>query len=204
MPLTEQAKQQAQKVVQQTQQKTGAALEQARDQVRTRVTTQKDMAADGLENVALAVRQTSQHLRDQPQGALGGYAESAASAVENFAGYLRRTEVDEAVVQVERFARSQPVLFLGSVFALGFLAARFFKSSGQSGSTTIGSNGAAMLPAPQSADPLLPVPVYDDPTGAEGYDVASVSAGIDDAASLDDDETLEVRATDDASSTAAY
>jgi hypothetical protein len=46
--------------------------------------------------------------------------------------------------------------------------------------------------------------VYDDPTGVEGYDVASVSAGIDDAASLDDDETLEVRATDDASRTTAY
>jgi nucleoid DNA-binding protein len=148
-PVTEQVKQQAHQVVEQTQQKAGKVLDQVGSQVKSRLASQKDLAAEGLGNVALAVRQTGQHLREQEQQALGQYTDQAAEAVENFSGYLRRTELDEFTGQVESFARSQPALFLGSVFALGFLAARFLKSSSRDGGAT-GTDGAAprQLPAP--------------------------------------------------------
>ncbi len=130
-PLTEQAKRQTHQVVKQTKQKASEALNQAGSQIKSRLEGQKEVAVSGLETVALAVRQTGQNLRRQEQDALGGHADGAAEIVENLSGYLRRTDLDEFVVEAEIFARRRPALFLGGVFALGFLAARFLKSSGQ-------------------------------------------------------------------------
>jgi len=180
-PLTEQAKQQAQKVLHQTREKAGDVLGQARDQVKTRLESQKDVAADGLQNVALAMRQAGQHLRDQEQAALSSGAEQVATTVENFSGYLRKTELDEFARNTERFARNQPALFLGAVFTLGFLAARFLRSSSPDGdgAQTNGTSATLALPAP--------------PTQTDFG--SGVGGGTFDT---------EVRATDDASSTTSF
>jgi len=182
-PLTEQAKQQAQKVLQQTQQKAGDVLGQTQSQIKSRLESQKGLAADGLENVALAVRQTGQHLREQEQQSLGERADMVAGAVENFSGYLRRTDVDQFVGGVQNFGRSQPALFLGTAFALGFLAARFLRSSSQG--ATAASGGAP--------DRLLPVPI----------DQQIPATGPVDAMDTDI-STAAVRTTDDAPGTTNF
>ena len=148
IPLTEQAKWQPQRVMKQTKQKASEALGQAGSQIKSRLESQKEVTVGGLDTVALAVRQTGQHLRRQEQDALGGHADGAAEMVENLSGYLRRTDVDQFVVEAEIFARRRPALFLGGVFALGFLAARFLKSSGQNDSMAEGANGGAIIDAP--------------------------------------------------------
>jgi len=180
-PLTEQAKQQAQKVLHQTREKAGDVLGQARDQVKTRLESQKDVAASGLETVALAVRQTGQHLRDQEQTALSSGAEQVAETVENLSSYLRKTELDEFARNTERFARNQPALFLGAVFTLGFLAARFLRSSTPdgNGAPSNGTSATLALPAP-------PVqPDFGARMGGDAFDT-------------------DMRATDDASSTTNF
>jgi hypothetical protein len=58
--------------------------------------------------------------------------DSAVDQIERFAGYLRNRDVGQMVDDVERFARRQPGLFLGSAFTIGLLAARFLKSSSPS------------------------------------------------------------------------
>jgi ElaB/YqjD/DUF883 family membrane-anchored ribosome-binding protein len=131
MPLIEQAKEQTQQVVQQAGQKAGQVMDQARDQVKSQLTGQKDRATDGLGTIAEALRRTGDQLRTQDQAMVGRYAEQAAEAVEGFSEYLREKDVDDLVREVESFARRQPAVFLGSAFALGFLAARFLKSSNQ-------------------------------------------------------------------------
>jgi ElaB/YqjD/DUF883 family membrane-anchored ribosome-binding protein len=130
-PLMEQAKQQTQHVLQQTQQKAGQVVEQARTQVMDQLSSQKERAAGSLESVAQALRQTGQHLREQDQAPVAGFAEGAADTLERFTGYLNERNVDEMVREVENFARRQPGLFLAGAFALGFMAARFLKSSSQ-------------------------------------------------------------------------
>ena len=42
---------------------------------------------------------------------------------------IRNRDVGELVNEVQRFARRQPALFVGSAFAIGVIGARFLKSS---------------------------------------------------------------------------
>jgi len=128
-PLMQQAKEQTQQVLHQTQQKAGQMVDQAKTQVMSQLEGQKERAAGTMESVAQALRQTGQQLRDQNQAPVAQFAEGAADFVERFTGYLNQRNVNEMIGEVERFARRQPALFLGGAFALGFLAARFLKSS---------------------------------------------------------------------------
>lgn len=149
-PLMEQAKQQAHKVVEQTQQKAGEVMVQARDKTKSWIEQQMESTAENLGGVAVAVRQTSQHLREQgqePYSKFADFSEGAAEVVEKASDYLREAKVDEMVGEVERFARRQPTLFLGIAVAVGFLAVRFLKSSGRMDEgAQIGYNTDRQLP----------------------------------------------------------
>jgi hypothetical protein len=108
---------------------------QAGDKVASGLDTQKAKAAEGLGSVARALRQSSDQLREQNQGAVvPEYISSAANQVERLSGYLRTTNTRDMVNGVEQFARQQPTLFVGGAFMLGLLGARFLKSSAQSSS----------------------------------------------------------------------
>ena len=108
---------------------------QAGDKVASGLDTQKAKAAEGLGSVARALRQSSDQLREQNQGAVvPEYISSAANQVERLSGYLRSTNARDMVTGVEQFARQQPALFVGGAFMLGLLGARFLKSSAQSSS----------------------------------------------------------------------
>jgi hypothetical protein len=104
-------------------------LDRVREQATAQLTTQKDRATDGLGNVAQAVRQSTQQLRDQQHETIAQYVEKAADQLERFSANLRNRNVTDIVDEVQRFARRQPAVFIGSAFALGVLSARFLKSS---------------------------------------------------------------------------
>jgi uncharacterized protein YjbJ (UPF0337 family) len=127
--VTSQAKETVGQVTEQAQQAAGQVVDQARQQVSSRLAGQKDRAAEGLTSVAQALRQTSQHLREQDQQNVTGYIESAASQVERVSNYLKHNDLGGLIDDVEQFARRQPALFLGGTFVLGLLGARFLKSS---------------------------------------------------------------------------
>lgn len=129
--VADQAKETAGQVADQAQQVARQVTDQTRQQVSAQVTTQKDRAADGLSHVAQALRQTGQQLREQDQAGITQYIDRAASQVEQFSNYLQRSDMGQLVDDVEHFARRRPALFLGGVFALGMLGARFLKSSRQ-------------------------------------------------------------------------
>jgi ElaB/YqjD/DUF883 family membrane-anchored ribosome-binding protein len=160
-PIVEQAKRQAQQMVEKTQQKAGEAMDQATTEIHTRLDNSKSAAATTLTDVAQVVRTGTDHIRQQPQpvaSTIAEYAQSAADAVEQVAGYIRDTSTEQIVHETELFARRQPLVFLGSAFAVGFLAARFLKSdnpngqNGQNRQNNWSSSGASdrMLPVPQT------------------------------------------------------
>jgi len=154
-------------VTEQAQQAAGQVVDQARQQVSSRLAGQKDRAAEGLTSVVHALRQTSQQLREQDQQAVTGYIETTASQVERISSYLKQNDLGELIDDVERFARRQPVMFLGGAFVLGLLGARFLKSS----RPTTGSGrypGSTALAQRQ--------PVYMG-AGSPGYMYASTSYG---------------------------
>ena len=129
----EQAKQAVQGAAEQAKQAAGDVAAQAKDQATGQLASQKDRAASSLGGVADALRQTSQNLNQNEQRTVANYVNQAADRVERFQGYLRTQDVGAIIDDVERMAREQPVLFLGSAFMLGLVAARFLKSSGQGG-----------------------------------------------------------------------
>jgi ElaB/YqjD/DUF883 family membrane-anchored ribosome-binding protein len=104
-------------------------MDRVRERATAQLSTQKDRATDGLGSVAQAVRQSTQHLRENKQDAIANYVEKAADQIDRFSTQLRNRDVGELVNEVQRFARRQPALFVGSAFAVGVIGARFLKSS---------------------------------------------------------------------------
>jgi hypothetical protein len=102
-----------------------------RETAESQLTSQKDRAAETAGTVAQAIRSAGEQLKGQDQSGFAQYADMAAERVEQFSDYLQSRDLREIVVEVEHFARRQPIVFLAGAFALGVLGARFLKSSGQ-------------------------------------------------------------------------
>ena len=165
-PVIEQAKQQAQKVVEQTQQKAGEVLDQAKVQTMSWAEDRKQDMAQSLSDVAVAVLQTGESLRGQSpsNSKVAEVTDRAAEITDRAASYLRDTSVDQMIGEVEGFGRSEPVLFLVGAAALGFIAARFLKSSGRN----------AQIAAGYNPDRSLPVPINEQNVGVgNNYDATS-------------------------------
>jgi hypothetical protein len=94
--------------------------------------TQKDRGVDAISSVTQAVRSTTQRLRDEQHDTLAGYVEKAVDEVDRWSRQLKDKNVDELIGDVQRLARRQPAVFIGSAFALGVIGARFLKSSSRS------------------------------------------------------------------------
>ncbi len=106
------------------------SINSAQGRIRSLLEQQSHRAADQLGSVANALHKAAEQLNDENNGTAARYAGQAADRVEQVADMLRTSSVDDMVGQVERFARRQPEVFVGAAFAVGFLFARFIKSSG--------------------------------------------------------------------------
>ncbi len=113
------------------QQQASQLADKAQQQVESRLTTQKTQASQGIQNLAGALEQTSQQLRQQGQESLAQYTTKVADQVEHLAHYLNQHDINELIDQSQNYARQHPVPFLAGAFALGFAASRFLKSSAQ-------------------------------------------------------------------------
>jgi hypothetical protein len=109
----------------------GGIVDRVKEKATAQLTTQKDRGTDALGRVAQAVRSSTQQLRDQQHGTIAGYVDQAADQIENWSRRLKEKDIDELVSDVQRLARRQPLVFIGSAFALGLVGARFLKSSRQ-------------------------------------------------------------------------
>jgi len=107
----------------------GQVAEQGKQQASSLLSNQVNSAADRLASMADTFRTVSQQSRENGQEMPAEFANRAGTQVERVANYLREKDVDDLIGDAEGYARRQPALFLGGAFALGLLAARFFKSS---------------------------------------------------------------------------
>jgi hypothetical protein len=106
-------------------------LQDARDRATASLGESRTRIADQIGGVAQAFRRTGDQLRNDHQDRIAGLAETVAQQVDQVANYLRTTDGRAIRADVERLARRQPVAVIGGAFAVGLLAARFFKSSQQ-------------------------------------------------------------------------
>ena len=128
-PLADQAKQQAQQAVQQGRRTVGHIWDLARGQFRSQLTGQKERAATGLDNIAQLIRQSGSQLGQQGHPGSSHYADQIADRIAQVAGNVHEKEVEELLADTENFARARPTVFLSIAALLGFLLARFLKSS---------------------------------------------------------------------------
>jgi ElaB/YqjD/DUF883 family membrane-anchored ribosome-binding protein len=103
--------------------------DRVQEQLQSSVKEQRSKAANELHGFAEAFRKTGEELRNQEYGFIANYTEQVADKIEQVSDMLENREIGQYVESVERFARQQPLLFIGGATMLGVLAARFLKSS---------------------------------------------------------------------------
>jgi hypothetical protein len=109
---------------------------EAQHQVKAVASDRKEKAVNELSNISEAFRHSSEQLRQQNKDTIANYTDKAADQIERFSSYLDDKNVNELLGDAQDFAQRHPEIFLGGAFALGLMAARFMKSSGNSRSSS--------------------------------------------------------------------
>jgi len=128
--VVDQAKETAEDVIGQAREKAGQAAGQAQERAKSQISMGKDRVAESMESVASALRSSSGQMQGNEAGFVGDYMNRAADKVSEISQHLRQNDVNELMRETEDFARREPTIFLAGAFALGMIAARFLKSSG--------------------------------------------------------------------------
>lgn len=110
------------------------ALGTVKEKATTKIDEQRTNLAQGLGSVADTIRQVGETLKDsggdnQIASLTAQYGDTLARQVEQFSSYLDKHNVSDLMRDVEGFARRNPAYFIGGAFLLGFLGARFLKST---------------------------------------------------------------------------
>jgi hypothetical protein len=104
-------------------------LRDARDRAGSAFTQGRQQAAQQLGGIGSALHRTSDTLRGEDQARFADVTDTVARQVDRVAGYLRESDGRTIARDLEGLARRQPALVFAGAFALGLVAARFFKSS---------------------------------------------------------------------------
>ena len=96
-----------------------------RDEVNTRST----QAGQQAETVANDVRSVGEHLRAEGKDKPAELADKAAARVADLGDYLKRSDGDAILRDVERFGRDKPWAVMAGGVMLGIAASRFLKAS---------------------------------------------------------------------------
>ncbi len=125
------------------------AVERVED-VRDKAYASKARMAERVQRLGSALRSAGDNLKQQDDDVVARYAEKVSGRIERAAEYLRRSDPQQVLHDVEGFARREPAVFLGGAFLVGLAAARFLKSSRQSGirdAVTMSEEMPPQLPA---------------------------------------------------------
>ena len=161
----------------QVQEKAQEAAGQAKGRVREQVDQRSTTAGEQVQSAAQDARSVAEELRSKGKEQPAKYAEQAADRAERLGSYLKDSDADRILGDVEDFARRQPMAVLAGGLALGFAASRFLKASsakryeasgagsgGFSGQSRVGNGrttgyDAPPLPAPGVVTPPARPPV---------------------------------------------
>jgi len=118
----EQAKQTAQETAQR-------AAGQGRDRAKQQIDERSTQAGERLQSSSSDLRSVGEELRKQGKEGPAKLADNAAQRVERVGGYLKESDGDRILHDVEDFGRRQPLAMLAGGLLLGFAASRFLKAS---------------------------------------------------------------------------
>jgi hypothetical protein len=188
---TEQAKEKVQETAQQ-------AAGQARGQLGRQVDQRSTQAGEQVSTTADDVRSVAQQLREQGKDQPAKLAEQAADRAQRLGDYLKESDSDRILRDVEDFGRRQPWAVMFGGLAAGFLASRFLKASSSRRYESSGANGGsyrddvapagpgvvppATRPAPPPATgtgrPIVPEPGLAEPAPGRPAENVSLTGGV--------------------------
>jgi ribosomal protein S15P/S13E len=102
---------------------------QVQDRMKDQVNTRSTQAGEQVTSITEGIRKMGEHFQSQGQDAPARMTEQAAQRADQLAGYLRRSDADTILRDVEEFGRRQPWVLVAGGVAAGFLASRFLKAS---------------------------------------------------------------------------
>ena len=152
----------------QAREKTQEVGAQARDRVREQVDQRSTQAGEQAGSTAQALRQASQRLREEGNEPVAKGMERVADRVDSAGGWLRDSDGDAILRDVEDFGRRNPLAVVAGGIALGFAASRLLKASSRNRyEASSGYSGPRATPGvPQTRTPQPPrSPVVDVPNG---------------------------------------
>ena len=178
--VKEQAQDKAQQVKEQAGEQLSQAKGQARDRVREQVDQRSTQVGDQVHHHASDLREVAHQLRAQGKDGPARIADQVAERAERAGSWMKESDGDRILGDVEDFARSNPWAVAAGGLALGFVASRVLKASSSrryeerdatprlppAGGTTAGSFDRPYVDEPRTipAQPRSPgPPAIDDP-----------------------------------------
>ena len=125
----DQARAKTQAVGAQAKEKAQEAGAQARDRVRVEVDRRSTQAGEQAGSAAQALRRASDQLRQEGNEPVAKGMEQVAQRVESAGSWLRDSDGDRILGEVEDFGRRNPLAVVAGGLALGFAASRLLKAS---------------------------------------------------------------------------
>ena len=157
--------------------KTQEVAGQTRNRVRDQVDQRSTQAGEQAGSAADALRDTSQRLREQGNEPVAKGMDQVAERVDRAGRWLRESDGDRILREVEDFGRRNPLAVVAGGVALGFAASRLLKASsrrryeenqpwtgnGRTGTPATGAAAGAPIAAPPGATPPPPSTGWRDP-----------------------------------------
>lgn len=180
---------QAQDVADQAREKVGEAADQAKetaqnvasqaqDRAREQVDQRTTEAGERVSSTAEDIRSVGQELRSQGKEGPAKVAEQAADRIDRAGSYLRDSDADRLLHDLEDFGRRQPWAVVGGAVVVGFAAARFLKASSRErySNRASGRKVAGGGTPPQLSD--SPSRTTDTGAGASSPEQVAAPAGV--------------------------
>jgi len=104
-------------------------LDSARDQATIYVDQRKDAVAQSVADLATSLRESTTSFEDRPN--IRAFVDSAAEGLDQLADSIRERSFADIFNEVEDVVRQRPAVVAAVSVALGFLTARFIKSSAE-------------------------------------------------------------------------
>jgi hypothetical protein len=155
------AKDKGAELVSAAQHQVGAKAEEMREeagfQVREQVEQRSTQVGEQILAVGEALRSGIDQLRTDGMGAPADVVDKVAGRVDDFGSYLKSTDADRILDDLEGFARRRPWLTAGAAALAGFMASRFVRASSDRryeswrGSGHLQPSSARELSAPTSS-----------------------------------------------------
>jgi hypothetical protein len=145
--VKEQTQEKAQEVREHAGEQMRQASGQARDRMRGQVDQRSTQAGEQVHRQASDVRDVAQQLREQGKDGPAKVAEQVAERAERAGSWMKDSDADQIVSDVEDFARNNPWAVAAGGLALGFVASRMLKASSSRRYEQRTRNGGQVTPA---------------------------------------------------------